>query len=197
MVEPSDDPRLNELRIRILELNRKSAQLLIFLGIGIAAAILLWSTDLLTTGQQDLLLRAMRWWLLAILPAVMAILPLKEFRENSRRWYGAVRYLKFVLVWLAIAFIILGAIYFLRCMVTAEPVDDTQSTRLHLGSEIAPRGFEWPRQSLAPAPESPNVTRSREIVAPARAAEFSGQGISLPPVEARLPCRPGRCRELA
>src|SRR5579864_3758272 len=147
MVEPSDDPRLNELRIRILELNRKSAQLLIFLGIGIAATILLWSTDLLTTGQQDLLLRAMRWWLLAILPAVIGILPLKEFRENSRRWYGAVRYLKFVLLWLAIAFIVLGATYFLRCIVTAEPVDDTQSTELHFGSEIEPLDFALPCQS--------------------------------------------------
>jgi hypothetical protein len=149
MVEPSDDPRLNELRIRILELNRKSAQLLIFLGIGIAATILLWSTDLLTTGQQDFLLRAMRWWLLAILPAVIGILPLKEFRENSRRWYGAVRYLKFVLVWLAIAFIVLGATYFLRCVVTAEPVDDTQSTELHFGSKVAPRALGGQHHFLA------------------------------------------------
>lgn len=163
MVEPSDDPRLNELRSRILELNRKSAQLLIFLGIGIAATILLWSTDLLTTGQQDLLLRAMRWWLLAIVPAAIGILPLKEFRENSRGWYGAVRYLKFVLVWLAIAFVVLGATYFLRCVVTAEPVEDTQSTRLHLGSEMAPRGLERLRQSLAIsslAPEEPPGGRS-------------------------------------
>jgi hypothetical protein len=142
MVEASDDPRLNELRKRIDELNHKGAQLLIFLSIGIAATVLLWSTDLLTTGQQDLLLRAMRWWILAILPAVIGILPLKEFRENSRRWYGAVRYLKFVLVWLAIAFIVLGATYFLRCIVTAEPVDDTQSTMLYFGSKMAPRGLE-------------------------------------------------------
>ena len=83
MVEAPVDPRLNELRKRIEDLNRKSAQILLFLGIGIAATVLLWSTDLLTAIQQDFLLRAMRWWALAILPAVLGILPLKEFRENN------------------------------------------------------------------------------------------------------------------
>jgi hypothetical protein len=182
MAEASDDPRLNELRRRIEELNHKGAQLLIFLGIGIAATILLWSTDLLTTGQQDLLLRAMRWWILAILPAVIGILPLKEFRENSRRWYGAVRYLKFALLWLAIAFIVLGATYFLRCIVTAEPVDDTQSTML--------RTLPGRKTLVA-------LTQPREIAAPAQAAEFSAQDISSPPVAARLLCQPDRCRALA
>lgn len=149
MVEPSDDPRLNELRKRIEDLNRKSAQILIFLGLGIAALVLLWSTDLLTALQQDLLLRAMRWWALAILPALIAILPLKEFRENNRRWYALIRYLKFVLLWLAMIFIIAGTTYFLRSIVAAEPSDDTQSTQLHFDSKMAPRDFEWQRQSLA------------------------------------------------
>jgi hypothetical protein len=149
MVEPSDDPRLNELRIRIDELNRKCAQLLIFLGIGIAAAVLLWSADLLSAIEQDFLLRAMRWWLLAILPVLLGILPLREFRENSRRWYGAIRYFKFVLLWLAIAFIVFGTAYFLRSVVGAVPVDDTQSTKLHFGSRMMPRDFGWQQRSVA------------------------------------------------
>jgi hypothetical protein len=149
MVEPSDDPRLNELRKRIEELNHKGTQILIFLAFGIAATVLLWSTDLLGTIQQDLLLRAMRWWVLAILPAAIGILPLKEFRENNRLWYGAVRYLKFALLWLAIAFVVLGTTYFLRCIVTAEPVDDTQSTMLYFGSTMAPRGLERRRHPVA------------------------------------------------
>jgi uncharacterized membrane protein len=136
MVEPSGDPLLNELRLRIDGLNRKSAQLLIFLGIGIAAMILLWSADLLTTIQQEFLLRAMRWWLLALFPAVIGILPLTEFRENSRLWHAAVRYFKFVLIWLAIAFIVVGTTYFLRSILTAEPVDDTESTGLYFEHEI-------------------------------------------------------------
>jgi hypothetical protein len=149
MVEPSDDPRLNELRKRIEELNHRGTQILIFLSFGIAATVLLWSTDLLGTVQQDLLLRAMRWWVLAILPAATGILPLREFRENNRRWYGFVRYVKFALIWLAIIFIIAGTTYFLRSIVAAEPVDDTQSTRLHFGSEMAPRDSKWQRRSLA------------------------------------------------
>lgn len=149
MVEPSDAPRLNELRKRIDELNHKGAQILIFLGIGIVATVLLWSTDLLTALQQDFLLRAMRWWVLAILPAVIGILPLKEFRENNRVWYGSVRYVKFTLLWLAIIFIIAGTTYFLRSILAAEPADDTQSTVLHFGSKMVPRNFEWRRPSLA------------------------------------------------
>lgn len=149
MVEASDDPRLNELRKRIEELDNKGARILIFLGFGIAAAVLLWSTDLLTAAQQDLLLRAMRWWILAILPAVIAILPLKEFRENNRLWYGSIRYLKFALLWLAIIFIIAGTTYFLRSILAAEPSDDSQSTKLYLGSTMAPLDFLWQRQFVA------------------------------------------------
>jgi hypothetical protein len=141
MVEPSDDPRLNELRKRIEELNNKGAQLLIFLSIGIAATVLLWSTDLLNDIQQDLLLGAMRWWVLAIVPAVIGILPLKEIRENNRRWYGFLRWLKFVLLWLAIISIVVGATYFIRSILVAQPADNSQSTTQRFGWKTAPRGF--------------------------------------------------------
>jgi hypothetical protein len=130
MVEASDDPRLNELRKRIEELDTKGTRVLIFLSFGLAAAVLLWSADLLSVGQQDLLLRAMRWWVLAIVPTVTEILPLNEFRENNHRWYGFLRLLKFVLLWLAIIFILIGTTYFLRCILAAEPVEDTESTML-------------------------------------------------------------------
>jgi hypothetical protein len=141
MVEPSDDPRLNELRRRIEELNNKGTQVLIFLSFGIAATVLLWSTDLLNDMEQDLLIRAMRWWVPAILPAVIGILPLKEIRENNRRWYGFLRWLKFVLLWLAIIFIVMGATYFVRSILVAEPTDNGQSTMLRLGLRMAPRRF--------------------------------------------------------
>ena len=141
MVEPSDDPRLNELRRRIEELNNKGTQVLIFLSFGIAAMVLLWSTDLLNDTEQDLLIRAMRWWVLAILPTVMGILPLKEMRENNRRWYGFLRWLKFVLLWFAIIFIVVGATYFVRSILVAEPTDNTQSTMLRLGWGTGATGF--------------------------------------------------------
>jgi hypothetical protein len=132
MVEPTDDPRLNELRKRIKELNNKGTQVLIFLGFGIAATVLLWSTDLLNAAQQDLLLGAMRWWVLAILPTVIGILPLKELRENNLRWYGFLRWLKFVLLWLAIILIVVGTTFFVRSILVVEPADNTQSTILRL-----------------------------------------------------------------
>jgi hypothetical protein len=141
MVEPTDDPRLNELRKRIKELNNKGTQVLIFLGFGIAATVLLWSTDLLNAAQQDLLLGAMRWWVLAILPTVIGILPLKELRENNRRWYGFLRWLKFVLLWLAIIFIVVGTTFFVRSILMVEPADNTQSTMLRFSLRMAPPGF--------------------------------------------------------
>jgi hypothetical protein len=136
MVEPTDDPRLNELRKRIKELNNKGTQVLIFLGFGIAATVLLWSTDLLNAAQQDLLLGAMRWWVLAILPTVIGILPLKELRENNLRWYSFLRWLKFVLLWLAIILIVVGTTFFVRSILVVEPADNTQSTILRL--RVAP-----------------------------------------------------------
>jgi hypothetical protein len=133
MTEPSDEPRLNELRKRIEELNKKGSQLLIFLGFGLAATVLFWSTDVITDIQQDLLFRTMRWWALAILPAVAAILPLKEIRENNRSWYAFVRWSKFVLLWLAMFCIIWGTAYFIRSTLEPPPpAGDSQSTMLHL-----------------------------------------------------------------
>jgi uncharacterized membrane protein len=144
MIEASDDPRLNELRKRIEELNTTGTRVFIFLSFGVAAAVLLWSTDLLNVGQQDFLLRAMRWWVLAIVPTVIGILPLKEIRENNHRWYGFVRFLKFALLWLAIIFILIGTTYFLRCIVGAEPVEDTESTMLRFVLTIMLSAFRAP-----------------------------------------------------
>lgn len=118
--------------------------MLIFLSFGIAAAVLLWSADLLSVGQQDFLLRAMRWWVLAIVPTVIGVLPLKEIRENNDSWYGFVRWLKFALLWLAIIFILVGTVYFLRCIVGAEPVEDTESTMLRFILTITLSAFGAP-----------------------------------------------------
>lgn len=139
MVEASDDLRLNELRRRIEELNTKGARVLIFLAFGIAAMVLLWTSDLLSEIQQDLVFDAMRWWVLGILPAVAGILPLKEIRENSRLWYGLVRWLKFALLWLTIACIAIGTIYFFRALLLPVPVENSNETAmLHFASTIAP-----------------------------------------------------------
>jgi hypothetical protein len=132
MTEPPDDPRLNALGKRIEELNRKGTQLLIFLSIALAGSVLFWSTEDITDLQQDLLLRTMRWWALAILPAIAGILPLKEIRENNRSWYSFLRWSKFVLLWLAMICIIWGTAYFIRSTLVPPPAGDTQSTMLRL-----------------------------------------------------------------
>jgi len=126
---------LNELRKRIEELNHRSAQLLIFLSFGIAATVLLWSSDLLNALQQDLLISAMRLWVLAILPAVIGILPLKEIRENNHSWYSLLRWFKFVLLWLVIICIVVGTTYFVRSILVVEPTDNTQSTMVRCPAE--------------------------------------------------------------
>jgi hypothetical protein len=140
IVEASVDSRLSELHKRIEDLNRRSTQISIFLAIGIAAIVLLWSTDLLNALQQDLLLSAMRWWVLAILPTVIGIVPLKEIREHNRSWYSFLRWFKCVLLWLAIICIVVGTIYFIRSILVVEPADNTESTMLRFVETIrAPR----------------------------------------------------------
>jgi hypothetical protein len=130
MVEASDDPRLNELRRRTEELNSKGARVLLFLAFGIAAVALLWTSDLLSEIQQDLVFDGMRWWVLGILPAVAGILPLKDIRENSRWWYGVVRWLKFALLWLTIACIAIGTIYLFRALLLPVPVENGNETAM-------------------------------------------------------------------
>lgn len=130
MLEASDDLRLNELRRRIEELNTKGARLLIFLAFGIAGIVLLWTSDLLSEVQQDLVFDAMRWWVLGVLPGIAGIVPLKEIRENSRLWYGLIRWLKFAFLWLTIACIAIGTIYFFRALLLPVPVENNNETAM-------------------------------------------------------------------
>jgi hypothetical protein len=138
MIEASDDPRLNELRRRLDDLNGKAARVLLFLAFAIAAIVLLWTSDLLSEVQQDLILAGMRWWVLGILPAAAGILPLKEIRENSRMWYGIVRWFKFALVWVTIACIVIGTIYLFRALLLPVPVEnDNETAALRLALTVA------------------------------------------------------------
>jgi len=56
----------------------------------------------------------MRWWTRALFPIVAGILPLKEIGEGKRGWYCFLRWLKFVLLWLALFFIAFGARRFIE-----------------------------------------------------------------------------------
>lgn len=105
---------IEELSKRIKELGDKATQLLTFLSFALAVAVLLWSSELLSASQKSSLVLAMRWWVRAIFPILVGILPVKEFRENSLRWYGIVRCSKFALLWVAVGFIFYGVILFAR-----------------------------------------------------------------------------------
>ena len=52
----------------------------------------------------------------AIFPTVIGILPLKEIRDRDVQWYRALLWVRFVLMWSAIACIFVGAIWFFKAV---------------------------------------------------------------------------------
>jgi hypothetical protein len=102
-----------ELEERIEELGAKSSQLLLFLSFAItAAAVLRSSQNPIGAYQQTALTHAMRWWIRAVFPILIGILPVKEMNWGSPLWYQIVRWSKVVLLWAAIVFIVFGAMQF-------------------------------------------------------------------------------------
>ncbi len=106
--EHANVEKLNDLKDRIKEFGEKANQLLLFLSFAVVAAA--------TLNLQDfpLVRVAMRWWILAIFPVLVAVLPLKEFGWDKPSWYYAVVWIKFVLLWVAVVLGLIGAIQFLR-----------------------------------------------------------------------------------
>lgn len=97
-----------DLAARIKELGDKSTQILIFLSFALVVVASMGSNPTLGMGQKRTMNLALRWWLWAIWPILLAILPLKEIRENSLPWYKFIRWLKVVHLWVAIALVSLG-----------------------------------------------------------------------------------------
>jgi hypothetical protein len=109
-----EDP--DELSDRIKELDAKSSQLLIFLSFALVVATILGSSREVGSWQKAAVSHAMRWWVVAISPILITILPIKEIRIGNQRWYQIVRWSKFVLLWLAIGFIFVGALQFFHAI---------------------------------------------------------------------------------
>jgi len=105
------DP-IEQLEARIKELGDKSTQILIFLSFALVVVATLRSNPALGPEQRMGLSAAMRWWMRAVWPVLLGIVPLKEFRENSMTWYRIVRTTKVLLLWLAAIFILLGLYQF-------------------------------------------------------------------------------------
>jgi hypothetical protein len=105
----SDD----DLAIRINELATKATQLLQFLSFAILGAATLRSARF---PADQTLVRAMWWWILAVFPILLAVLPVKDVRWNCHGWYRFLVWVKFLLLWVAVVFSGVGAVQFLRAV---------------------------------------------------------------------------------
>ena len=110
--QPLNGAKVERLSSRIAELNQKCTQVLIFLSFAIVAVALSSESPLLE--NANLLDKALMKWTAAMFPTVLGILPLKDFCEDGLRWYSFVRWLKILLLWLAVPCVFWGAIDFIR-----------------------------------------------------------------------------------
>ncbi len=99
---------------RIKELNDKATQVLLFLSFAMVAAVTLRPDR--TDGQHVAVTCALRWWTGAIFPALVCVLPVKEFRTATVGWLTFIRRLKSLLLWVALVCSGIGAWYFLRAI---------------------------------------------------------------------------------
>jgi hypothetical protein len=100
---------------RIEELGNKSSQILLFLSFAIVAAVTL-SGACIEPSKKLAVNQAMRWWVRAVFPTVLGIVPLKEFCWECPRWYCLIGWFKFALLWGALICIVWGAWWFLRAV---------------------------------------------------------------------------------
>ena len=100
---------------RIRELNDKATQVLLFLSFAMLAAGTLRLIPTLTGAQKFAVIYAMRWWTLAIFPALVCVAPLKDVR-NTVRWYTFILWLKFAFLWIALVCLAIGAAWFFRAL---------------------------------------------------------------------------------
>jgi hypothetical protein len=111
-----------ELSDRIKELGDKPSQVLTFLSFALVVVVLLETSQdhVFTPHQKCLATIAMRWWAGAIFPILLGVLPWKEFCIffgcNEPSWYRKIRVLKFVLLWIAVPMIIVGAFELCRAI---------------------------------------------------------------------------------
>jgi hypothetical protein len=108
----TDEP--HDLATRINELGNKSTQLLLFLTFAILGAATLMTRD--CAGQQRLVRAATWWWMLAVFPVLLGVLPVKDFNWNNRRWYRFLVHAKCLFLWASVILSGVGAIQFLRAV---------------------------------------------------------------------------------
>jgi len=105
---------LKDLRARIGELNEKSTQMLLFLSFAIVGAATLNAHEL--PANPALVRCAIWWWMVAVFPVLVGVLPAKEFWRSQRRWYRGLVWLKFVVLWAAVLLSAMGALQLVRAV---------------------------------------------------------------------------------
>ena len=113
--EATEKEQLSFLATRLGELNNTASQVLIFLSFAIVAAVTFLAVNP-GPAAKGAIHWALRWWIGAIFPTVIGILPLKEIRDRDVLWYRALLWVRFVLMWSAIACIFVGAIWFFKAV---------------------------------------------------------------------------------
>jgi hypothetical protein len=106
---PDDD--IKEISTRINELGNKSSQVLLFLSFAILSVATLETVKDAPTAALNC---ALWWWKCALLPVLAAIVPMKEVRWNSQRWYRIIWRTRVAFIWLAVLFIVGGVVSFFK-----------------------------------------------------------------------------------
>jgi len=108
--EGKNEQKTANLSERIKQLGEKSTQILLFLSFALVSVATLKEKGV----QSPELDNAFLWWKIALFPILASVLPLREFVWECPRWYETIRWIRFGLLWVAIAFIAWGALSFVR-----------------------------------------------------------------------------------
>ena len=101
--------RTEEISDRINELGTKSTQILLFLSFAMLSVATL---ETIASAPTVALNSALWWWKLALLPVLVAILPMKEIRWKTLAWYKFIQWTRVFLLWLAVILIVFGVLSF-------------------------------------------------------------------------------------
>jgi len=112
---PGHNEKIVHVALRLTELNNTSSQILIFLSFAIVAAVTFLSPAL-DPSRRSHINGALHWWIAAIFPTVIGIIPLKELADGSLPWYIFLLWMRYVLLWCDIVFILVGALQFFRAI---------------------------------------------------------------------------------
>ena len=109
------EAKLSFIASRLTELNNTASQILIFLSFAIVAGVT-FLTPAMDLSHRTAVHLALRWWIGAIFPTVIGIIPLKEVRDKDLVWYRFLLRMRLLLMWSAIICIFIGAIQFFRAV---------------------------------------------------------------------------------